>query len=106
MDPVILHEDGTECRHAGKPQRAYEDADGPACAAGIPVTHVRILGSEMTLAEASQMVGGMVAAFKETVVPVIARYAERLAEVATSPEFRVLATAVERAQGVRRLGAK
>jgi hypothetical protein len=73
VNPVVLHEDGTDCRHAGKPRL---DADpGPLCPAGILVTHIRFNGRVLTLEEARVAFQGFVDAFNDAFAPLVRQLA-------------------------------
>ena len=66
MDPVLLHADGTDCRHDGPPAATAGDpGGGPCCAAGIPVTHVRVGAQILTIAEAQAAFAELTAALGE-----------------------------------------
>jgi hypothetical protein len=78
MDPVILHAGGSPCRHHGPPG-LNEAGGGWLCAAGIPVTHVRVGDRVMTLDEA---IAAFAVAVGEALRPLIdatAEFAGRLA---------------------------
>jgi hypothetical protein len=71
VTPVVLHADGTACRHAGG--GPYVTAgDATLCPGGQQVTHVAFNGQVLTLAEATAVFGRLVAAFNEAVAPVLA----------------------------------
>jgi len=93
MRPALLHADGTDCYHEGRPQRIATDDQGPACPAGIEVTHVRFNGKAIPLPDAIsalQQAGQKVA---DMLQPMIAQMVQHLNEVVGSPQIRVLAGA-------------
>jgi hypothetical protein len=80
-DPVIIHADGTDCRHPGPPQGTMDDDSGPRCAAGLAVTHVRIGGRVVTLAEAAEMLNALAAAFNAAFGQMITRMGNALGDL-------------------------
>lgn len=71
MTPVVLHADGTVCRHAdGGPYVTAGDAK--LCPGGQQVTHVVFNGQVMTLEEAMAAFRRLTAAFTEVIVPAFA----------------------------------
>lgn len=65
MNPVMLHADGTDCRHQGQPQATMHAEGGPRCPAGLSVTHVRFNGKVLTVEEAAEAFQAMTRAFGE-----------------------------------------
>lgn len=76
MNPVMVHADGTDCRHEGVPQATVHEDSGPLCPAGRPVTHVRFNGKEMTLEEAQTAFRSLVDDFNRAFTPLIAAFGE------------------------------
>jgi hypothetical protein len=69
MNPVIIHADGTDCRHEGNPQATMRDDGGPLCPAGQPVTHIRLNGHVLTIEQAGAAFRQMTDAFAKAVKP-------------------------------------
>lgn len=75
MNPVIIHADGTDCRHQGTPQAAVSDDGGPLCPAGQPVTHIRFNGQVLTIEQAAAAFRQMTTGFAEALKPLAAAFA-------------------------------
>jgi hypothetical protein len=95
MKPVMIHADGTDCHHEGAAQATVHDEGGPKCAAGLPVTHVRFNGREMTVEEAYASLKNIADVFAKQLTPVITAFVKLAAQIgaAMEPTIRVLATA-------------
>lgn len=52
-DPVLIHDDGSECHHKGAPVAPYGTPGGARCPAGQTITHVRLNGRLMPMDEAA-----------------------------------------------------
>jgi hypothetical protein len=95
MNPVMIHADGTACHHQGEPLASVYDDGGPACAAGIQVTHVRVGDRTLTMAEAEVAFLQLAVAWSEALRPFVDAFA-RWAEQAT-PAIRALAAGLSTA---------
>jgi hypothetical protein len=105
MKPVMIHADGTDCRHEGTPQATVCDDGGPLCAAGIPITHVRLNGKVLTIGEACAALKNVADVFAAQLTPVITALAELGNRIgaAMDPAIRALAAAAEVVDGEREL---
>lgn len=109
MKPVMIHADGTDCGHRGAVQATVDDAGGPRCPAGIPVTRIRVNGQVMTVEEATEAFRQLGAAFVEALRPLadatasfgqaVRQWAER-----NRPAFDQLAEAAQRVREARERG--
>lgn len=97
MKPVMIHADGTDCRHEGTPQATIHDEGGPLCVAGIRVTHVRFNGKVLTIGEACAALKNVADVFAAQLTPVITALAELGNRIgaALDPAIRALAAAAE-----------
>lgn len=93
MKPVMIHEDGTDCAHEGKPQAVIQDEGGPLCPGGCPVTHIRFNGHVMTMAEATAAFHSVARTFTAALTPLITACAEFARKLSTDPAIRALAAA-------------
>jgi len=97
MKPVMIHADGTDCRHEGTPQATVYDEGGPRCANGQQVTHVRFNGRVMTVEEAGHALKDIADTFAKLLTPVITAFVKLAADIGTAmePTIRILAAAAE-----------
>ena len=79
MNPVIIHADGTDCRHEGEPRGTAADG-APACPAGQRVTHIRFNGRTLSIAEAYEAFQAISAAFTQMLTPVLAGLGAAISE--------------------------
>jgi hypothetical protein len=105
MKPVMIHADGTDCRHEGPPQATIHDEDGSLCAAGIRVTHVRFNGKVLTIGEAYAALKNVADVFAAQLTPMITALAGLCNQIgaAMDPAIRTLAAAAEVVDGEREL---
>lgn len=91
MNPVLLHADGTDCRHEGRP-RADVHADGGAlCPAGVQVTHVRFNGQVSTVEQAYASLASIAGSVAAALTPVITDFAGLGRRIGDDPGIRALA---------------
>lgn len=102
MKPVMIHEDGTDCRHEGEPQATVDDDYGPRCAGGILVTHVRFNGKTLTVEEAAQALQSVASAFSAAFIPLMeslsAAFVNFARQVSDDPRLRILADTLSSAE--------
>ena len=102
MKPVMIHADGTDCHHEGPPQAAAHDDDGPRCAGGLLVTHVRFGGRTLTIEEASAALQSVASAFAAAFIPLAesltAAFVNFGRQVRDDPRLRVLAATLSSAE--------
>jgi hypothetical protein len=95
VNPVMVHADGTDCNHEGPPQARD---GGVACPAGQLITHVRVNGKPLTLAEACAALQSVAEAWTHALTPLVtamAAWAQSMGSAlwASSPAIRALAAA-------------
>jgi hypothetical protein len=93
MDPVMLHGDGTDCRHEGNAQAAISDEGGPICPAGLPITHMRFNGNTLTIEQAYTSLKSMADAWVKALNPIVTALAAWGRQVSGDPVIRALAAA-------------
>ncbi len=89
MRPVMLHADGTECGHEGPAARTLHDEGGPACPAGIEVTHVRSGEKDIPVDEAVRAMMQVGDAIAKVLTPMISQAAVLIRGPADLPAIRV-----------------
>jgi hypothetical protein len=80
---VMIHADGTDCGHEGKAKATVYDDGGPACAGGIPVTHVRFNGQVLTIGQACAALKQMGDTISKALTPMVtdlARFARQVCD--------------------------
>lgn len=106
MNPVLLHADGTECAHEGKPHAGIRADGGPACADGQQVTHVRFNGQVITIGQAYASLRSLAETIATALAPMITAYAGAFAEIGArigdDPAVRALAAYAVVAEEERR----
>jgi hypothetical protein len=103
VNPVIIHADGTDCRHEGMPASGES---GPVCPAGQRITHVRFNGKTLTMEEAHTALQSVASAFAKAVVPLMeimsAAFVNLGRRLHDDPRLRVLAAALAEAEAAAR----
>jgi hypothetical protein len=74
--PVIVHADGSDCDHTGDALSSLGEPDGPVCAGGQQVTHVRFNGQTLTIEDAARVVWDAATAIADGLKPFVAALAE------------------------------
>ena len=102
MKPVMIHADGTDCHHEGPPQSAVHDDEGPRCAGGLLVTHVRFNGRLLTVEEAAAALQSVASAFAAAFIPLMesltAAFVNFGRQIRDDPRLRVLAATLSSAE--------
>jgi hypothetical protein len=102
MKPVMIHADGTGCHHEGPPKSAVHDGEGPRCAGGLLVTHVRFNGRTLTVEEAAAALQSVASAFAAAFIPLMeslsAAFVNFGRQVRDDPRLRVLAATLSSAE--------
>lgn len=98
---MILHADGTLCRHEPGPDRfARADGDGWWCPAGEQVTHLQYGGTAMPVGDAIAGAAALAGAFAAALTPVLRAVMAALARfedlLGADPRLQVLAAACRR----------
>lgn len=94
LAPVLVHADGTNCSHAGRPQPIASMSDVPACPAGQPVTGVRFDGRTLTLEQVYRSLKSIAEAWTKLLTPSMSALLAAAGPLLDAdPQIRALAAA-------------
>jgi hypothetical protein len=102
VNPVLLHADGTDCRHEGKPQADIHADGGPLCPGGEQVTHVRFNGQVSTVGQAYASLASIAGTVAAALTPLVTAFAELGRRIGGDPGIRALAAYAEAVEEERR----
>lgn len=94
LAPVLVHADGTNCRHEGTPKATLGMDGGSACPAGKPVDAVRFDGTTLTIEQVQRSLKSIGEAWTKLITPGISALVAKAAPLmGGDPVIRALAAA-------------
>jgi hypothetical protein len=106
LAPVLVHADGTNCSHAGKPKPIASLNDVPTCPAGQPVTEVRFDGRTLTLGQVYRSLKSIAEAWTKLLTPSMSTLLAAVGPMLEAdPQIRALAAATAVIDEARRAEA-
>lgn len=94
LAPVLVHTDGTNCRHEGQPKSMVGLPGGPACPAGKPVDALRFDGTTLTIEQVQRSLKSIGEAWTKLITPgILVLVAAAAPLIDGDPVIRALAAA-------------